>query len=225
MTWLHTIEELNALHEQTEILYVSGRSIKSLTFVNRFKHLKELYLHSFKAGDLANLKASTNLKILVLENVDNGADLDPISNLQNLEEFVLQTPTGRDGSGKRIRYKSVKPLEKLKNLKKLTTLDVIFDEDGLSPLYNIGSLSEFNTTNTFTTEAFAKLNLHRPDINCAYANPYRKWEGFEFYKCKKCNAFKVEFSDSDLKARTFCLNCNRKKSEELIGRFEKFKRS
>lgn len=223
MTWHNTIEAIDALDKGIEILYASGRKIGSLSFLKKFTQLKALYLHSFKVSTLDDLSELKHLEILVLENVGNGANLDPLSNLQNLRELILQTPPGWDGSGKKIIYKSLKSLENLKKLKRLTAFDVFFEEDGFQPLYRIPSLKVLDTKNSFTTKEFAKLALNRPDIKCAYAHPYREWEGFEYMKCKKCGNFKVEFSGVDLKRKNFCLQCDSKKCAELIERFNHLK--
>ncbi|MCB9334455.1 MAG: hypothetical protein H6574_25695, partial [Lewinellaceae bacterium] len=182
MAWHNTIEAIDSLDKGIEVLHASGRKIGSLNFLKKFTRLKELYLHSFKVGTLDDLSELKNLEILALENVGNGANLGPLSKLQNLRELILQTPPGWDGSGKKIIYKSLKPLKELQKLERLTTFDVYFEEDGLQPLFRLPSLIEFNTKNSFTTQEFAKLAAHRPDITCVYAHPYKNWDGFEHMK-------------------------------------------
>jgi len=163
------------------------------------------------------------LSKLELTDVGSGTNLDPISQLENLEELSLQTPPGWDGSNKTIKYKSLEPQTKLRNLKELTLLDVVFDFDGLKPIVRIESLVRLTTRNKFTTAEFAALAKYKPKLDCEYTKPYRMWDGVEYYRCSNCGQMKVEFSGVDLKRRVFCLSCNKAKCDELMERFDKIK--
>jgi hypothetical protein len=221
--WITELSELNKLNKSIDELWVRGTKIKSLKFLSHFPGLIRLFLSSIKTDNLDALRSLKKLKYLELTNVGSGASLQPISELDSLEELILQTPAGWDGSSKTIRYDSLKPLIKLKSLKNLTLLNVTFDFDGLKPLINIESLSELTTRNIFTTEEFAVLSKYKPKLDCRYTQPYTTWEGVEYYRCKTCGGMKVEFSGVDLKRRVFCLNCNKAKCEELIERFNKIR--
>ena len=152
-------------------------------------------------------------------------NLEPISALENLKVLSILTIPGWDGSGKRIHYESLSPLSGLKKLEYLRTIDTEFLNDGLRPLLTIKSLAEFVTRNNYTTSDFALLEKFCPDINCKRAHAYYQWEGYEFRRCKKCGEFKVEFSGKDIARRVFCLNCNSKKVEELIERYNRIQES
>ena len=221
--WITEISELNELRKSVDELWIRGNKIKSLEFLNDFPMLNRLFLSSIKTNDLIPIGSLRGLSKLELTNVGNGANLNPISQLDNLEELSLQTPPGWDGSAKIIRYKSLEPLTKLKKLKELTLLDVVFDFDGLKPILRMESLIRLTTRNKFTTTEFATLSKYKPTLDCEYAKPYRVLVGFEYYRCKICGQMKVEFSGIDLKRRVFCPNCNKTKCDELVERFNKIK--
>ncbi|WP_133242811.1 hypothetical protein [Pontibacter virosus] len=111
----------------------------------------------------------------------------------------------------------------LESLTELRLLDIHVTESGFQPVLSLKGLKRIVTNNTFTTYDFAELNIFRPDIECEYAAPYRIRE-IEYFKCKKCGAYKMEFSGNDLQRRTFCPNCNKKKVIELTERFTEIKR-
>ena len=221
--WRTEISELNRLNNSINELWIRGRKFKNLDFLYSFPKLKKLFLSSIQTDDLNPIGSLIKLTHLELTNVGNGSSLQPISQLEYLKELILQTPTGWDGGSKVVRYESLKPFSNLERLKNLTLLDVVFNIDGLEPLINIKSLSQLTTRNKFTTKEFAKLSKYRPEIECRYTQPYATWEGYEYYRCKKCKSMKVEFSGVDLKRRVFCLNCNKTKCEELIERFNLIK--
>lgn len=221
--WRTDYKELKTIPKDTTELWVRGRKIKNLDFLNDFKEVKKLFLSSIKTNNLYPISSLKHLTHLELTNVGNGSDLNAISQLNNLEELILQTPSGYDGSGKVIKYLSLKPISDLSNLKELTLLDVVFEQDGLKPLLNLKSLTHLTARNKFSTEDFAKIDKYRPDVQCEYANPYNTWDGYEFYRCNKCGEKKVEFSGVELKRRVFCPHCNKKKFEELLERYNQIK--
>jgi len=223
MEWIDQLDKLNRINKGTEELWVSGQKIKELTFLKDFRNLKKLFLRSFKTTNLSPLKSLKELKHLELTNVGNGGNLEAISHLTSLQELIIQTPPGWDGGSKRLSYDSLAPLRNLENLVSLTLLDVLFTNDELTPLTHLKSLDQLDTRNTFTIAAFVELSISQPKLKCRYTKPYTIWEGVEYYRCKKCGSMKVEFSGIDLKRRVFCLNCNKKKTDELVVRFNEIK--
>jgi hypothetical protein len=222
MQWIDTKEELDKIDLSSAEIKLSGKKIKDFNHLRDFENLKRLTLNSVVIENLELIGGLKSLEYLGLTNTANGQDLEPLINLTELKELILQTPPGWDGSGKKIVYKSLKPLSNLRELQSLTLLDIVFEEDGLEPLYDLDSLVKLETRNTFTTKDFAKLGVEKPDLDCRYTRPYTIWDGFEWYKCKTCGQMRVEFSGVDLKRRIFCLNCNSKKCQELINRYNDY---
>jgi hypothetical protein len=204
--------------EVTE-LRIFERKIEDVNFLKDFRKIENLYLGYIKTENLNFIKNLNTIEKLVLYGVNSIQDISPIADLENLKELEMTTIAGWDGSGKKIHYETLQPLTNLKKLESLKTIDIEFSQDGLSPLIPVKSLKHFITRNSFTTSDFALLERYRPDIKCEYAHAYRVREGNEYYKCKKCGAYKVEFSGKDLSRRVFCLNCNEKKVNELTKRY------
>ena len=223
-TRLSTQLDLNNINFHTTSLCIQGREIKDYSDLLNLKKLTKLELVSTKYFDFSIIENLTNLTSLRLNGITTITDLNFLESLTNLTELILETPAGWDGSGKTITYNSLSPLRKCKKLKSIKMFDIQFLEDGLKPLFGIKSLIEIVTRNTFLTYEFAKLELNRPDIVCEYAKPYFQHH-FEFYKCKKCDYYKIEFSGVDLKRRIFCKNCNSKKVEELTKRYYEIQQS
>jgi len=215
-------EDLKSISKSTTSLNVRGHKAKDLSILADFKNLKELQIRTFKGKDLSFLNELKDLKSLILENVTTDNELENLKDLTGLEELTLQTPVGWDGSGKKITYKSLKPLSGLENLIELRLLDIESTESGFQPLFNLQKLKKVVTHNTFTTYDFAELNAVRPDIECDYAAAYRIRK-IEYFICNKCGTYKLEFSGKDLIRRTFCPNCNEKKVTELTERFTAIK--
>tara|TARA_B100000809_G_C14926479_1_gene455349 strand:+ start:59 stop:751 length:693 start_codon:yes stop_codon:yes gene_type:complete len=225
MAWIETYEELEKVDSSILELSVKSREIKGLDFLARFERLQTLDLNSIKTDSLDKIGKLKSLKILRLTNIGNGSNLNPLANLTNLEDLIIQTPPSWDGGSKRIGYESLEPLSHLNKLKKLSLFDIQFKTDGLNPLCKLTGMKELLIRNQFTTFDFAELSIHLPDLKCQYTKPYTIWKGFEYYRCKKCNEMKVEFSGVDLKRRVFCLNCNKKRTDELIERFYEVKKT
>ncbi|MFN6077317.1 MAG: hypothetical protein ACK46Y_17315 [Fluviicola sp.] len=217
-TQLSTQFDLDNINKDTSDLYIKGSEIRDFSILINLKKLTKLELLSTKYFDFSLIENMKNLTSLRLNGITTITNLDFLKSLTNLTELILETPASWDGSGKTVVYNSLSSLSKCEKLKSIKMFDIQFLEDGLKPLYGIKSLKEIVTRNTFLTYEFAKLELNRPDIVCKYAKPYFQHH-LEFYKCKKCNEFKIEFSGVDLKRRVFCKKCNLKKIEELTKRY------
>jgi hypothetical protein len=215
-------EVLATLDRNATVIDVKCHKIKDLSIFAEFKKLQKLKIRTFQGKDLAFLKKLQALKSLVLENVVTENELEDLRNLSGLEELTLQTPVGWDGSGKKLEYKSLKPLSGLESLIELRLLDIMVNDTGFQPVFNLKNLRKIVTNNTFSTYNFAELSAFRSDIECEYATAYRIRE-IDYFKCKKCGTYKLEFSGIDLPKRTFCPNCNKKKVEELTERFNDIK--
>ncbi len=210
--------ELNNIDIDSSSLRLKGNGIKDFSILLKLNNLTELELLSTKHFDISIIEKLTKLTSLRLNGILTITDLTFLKPLTNLTKLTLETPVGWDGSGKTIKCNSLSPLRFCNKLNHITILDIMFANDGLNPLFEIKSLTEIVTRNTFTTYDFAKLELHRPDIICDHAGPYIQ-HTIEFYKCKKCGDYKIEFSGIDLKRRVFCKNCNRQKVVDLTRRY------
>ena len=199
--FLEDIVNIEKLDKDIEELEISGNKIISIDFLKYFNDIKYL-------------------KIIGMNKIK---DLSPLKYLQELVKLDIMTTPGWDGSGKRLYYETLKPISNLTKLECLRTIDIEFLNDGLKPLCKIKTLKEFITRNNYTTEDFIILEYYRPDIECKYAHLYREWEGYEYYKCKKCGTYKIEFSGKELSRKIFCKNCNKNKIKELTERYNEIK--
>ena len=218
-----SIEEINFLKRNIQELDVYCRKIDDLSILNEFTNLKELQIRSFRAPEFPFSKSLVDLETLILENVSMDNSLTSLKPLKNLRQLTLQTPVGWDGTGKKLIYSSLDPLNHLERLEEITLLEIIIEENGFTPLFNLKNLKRVNTHNTFTTKEFAELSLKRPDISCEYSKAYRVKEK-EYNRCVKCGNFKVEFSGIGIKRRVYCPICHKKKFQELTSRFEEIKK-
>ena len=223
--WIKNREDLAETNVSSKRLCLSGKKFKNLTDLKSFTQLEELILNSIKLNDFGFLINLKSLNSLTLENVTSLKDneLRDIGHLCNLEELVIQTPPGWDGSGKYLIYKDIEWIVNLKKLQRLILLDVRFESKDLSLVLNLSLLEELTIDGKHNRKQIAEIDSNFPKLDFNFKNGYKRWDGFEYKRCEKCNNYKIEFAGSELKRRVLCQQCQSEKVNKLILEYNSYK--
>jgi Leucine-rich repeat (LRR) protein len=152
-----------------EGLYVKWSGIKSIDYLISLKKLKHLHLGS--SAQIENIKIIGEMNSLVtleMENIKKISDFKTVSELNNLEGL------GIDGSmWKAQKIDTLKPLEKLVNLKYLTLVNTRIKDRSFDPLLHLTNLVRFHCSWNYPEAEFEKL---KQLPNLKYGNIETSWK-------------------------------------------------
>jgi hypothetical protein len=200
-------------------LRLHGCSISDLSAITKMEQLIYLDIFDFGKASLEWIGRLRNLRYLRLMHLPKHHDLSSLSNLKLLEELYLESLPSWDASGKTLVFETLAPLAHLSELRVLRLLTAKVLRDGLSPLFGLSTLAKFETGNYFSTEDFARLAHHLPDLDCDYTRPVHE---VHYSTCTKCEAKKVRLSGVR-RGGLLCPVCNERRIHLHAQRFEELK--
>lgn len=149
-----------------EGLCIDQSNLQSLGQLPKLKGLKHLYIgNAPKIKDISPLTELTNLVTLDLENIKVLQDISPICELKWLEGLQID--------GAMMTYQKIntlKPIDKLQNLKYLTLIATKILDKSLRPIAGIKSLVRVSTANWYKKGEFEYLCNNLPNLK--YGNVY-----------------------------------------------------
>lgn len=146
--------------QNLEGLFIKWSNIKDISNISKLKHLKHLYIgSSTQIVDSSHLKNLNNLVSLDLECIKSLVDINNICELKKLE---LLSITGDWNKHQTIN--SLKPIEKLQNLKSLSIIGTKVLDNSLKPISEIKSLINLNTALWFKKSEFEYLHTNLPNL-------------------------------------------------------------
>jgi hypothetical protein len=177
-------------------------------------------LWHYPLSSLAPIGKMIKLRRLQMIHLPKVTRLDPLSTLVELEELRIETLPSWDASGKTLVVESLKPLEGLRKLRFLAMAGVVAGDGDLSPLASLKKLEQLHFANRYSQEQLARLACCLPQATGSFLAPFKSLG----IHCAKCGSEKVMLSGSDIKnPKVICPTCRRKKYDETVARFEKFR--
>ncbi len=186
-----------------------------------FPNITELDIFDYRAPSLTPLRALRGLRRLSVIHFPHVSSFEPLSELRQLEELVLETLPSGDASGKRTLVETFRPLARLSQLRVLKLAGVSVLDNDLSPLGELTALEDLALGNLFPQQQFAQLTRTLPHVRCAFLGPFLR---LDEYACRRCGGQKVMLSGADVpNPKIVCPVCHRKKFEDTVRLFEQFK--
>ena len=159
---------------------------------------------------LAEVEGRTDLRVLMLRHFPKVRSLEPLAGLSRLEELVLHTTPGWDGSGKDLVVETFAPLAHLHELRKISILGVVPERDRLEPLHGLSTLRDVTIGNTsfYQLEDFAALARALPEARGIAPVDEMNFTSY----CNRCGGHRLLFLvGAKPRGRKYvCPGCNRK---------------
>jgi hypothetical protein len=216
-------------------LWIAGlgpHQLKAITSLNR---LQKLVIHDMRVADLRPLATMTALKTLViwgntkaeslagldllrtldtlaLENFARVRSINPLAALTNLRVLCIE---GSMHSA--MVVETLKPLERLKGLRRLRLANVRVMDGSLAPVAELKRLERLFIANMFSVEEFARLAAALPHTEGETLAPFRETS----IECDHCGAKKVLLAGEGQPA--LCSACDADRIATHVERFNSIK--
>ena len=189
-----------------------------LSFLRANRSLRVLYVGN--AYSLRGIDALSQVRELRLIHIPKVHSLGPLAELPDLQALVIATPPSWDASRRCIEVESLAPLSRLKNLVRLDLCGVLPLDRTLAPLCRLVNLRYLLISHVyaFGVGDYAELARRLARTVGACLRPCYSM-GFET-PCRRCGNQTVFLTGPRPRARRqLCLDCDRTKLEEHIGRW------
>lgn len=210
------LEEISHVRGK-KTLRIRGKKVRDFSPLLSMKDLRKLEVFNFAHGDMGLLGRLHWLKSLLLDHVPQVHELNELSKLVQLQDLSLCSLASWDASGKTFRFKTLRPLQKCTQLRKLAFMKVTVEEDGLKPLHGLHNLRVFQTDNTFSLEDFALMAGALPKCKGDYLVPFH--QPYYSPSCTRCGRSKIQLSGVR-RGGSVCANCNAARVKAHIAEFE-----
>lgn len=213
------VEVIGSLQNLNTLFMWDVRTI-GLKGISTLRSLEALSVqHSAKLESLDGCQALKSLRFMRLYHVPRVTDLAPLAALTKLMELTIETS---HGTSKRLAFRSLKPLERLKQLRLLELRGVTPLDGSLRPLCSLKRLEYvFPCSYTLPVEEYARLAgcLRLPEAE--WGHPTLETPNL-IRHCKKCRSTLIMFVGAlGRRYKQFgCPNCD---AAEIAEREEVFK--
>jgi len=186
-----------------ESLYIKWGALRSLEPLLQLKQLRHLHLGSAPSAEpIAVLSQLTTLVDLEIENNPGVSDLRFLEPLTALESLSI---SGQRNSLKKVKIKSLAPLARLKQLKRLMLTTLILEEPSLDALTDLPKLKYLLLSNQFEMAEIARLAALLPEVDCDLFAPVS--EVYQGILCKTCKQSTTMVMLTGKGKPWRCLNC------------------
>lgn len=155
--------------ENLKGLFIKWSGIKNIDSIVKLKHLKHLHIGS--SSQIENIKVFINinsLETLELENIKKVQDFSDLAGMTNLVELGID-----GGMWQAQKIQSLKPIENLVNLKRLSLTNTQILDGSFDPILKLKNLVGFYCSWNNPVSEFEKLKTLP---NLKYGNIETSWE-------------------------------------------------
>ena len=218
-----TAQRLEVLGQlkKLKVLLLYDIRVESLGGLEALKNVEALLImHAAKLKTLSGLESFKKLRALRIYHLPNVASLEPLAQLSRLRELSIQMSFGTD---KLIRFDSLEPLGRLRNLEILELLGVSPRDLSLRPLARLGKLSYLGVGSFLPIEEYAFLAAFLPSSISDCLRPIIVFgEEKTDFVCRKCSSRQVGLVGKTSRRSRFliCPQCDKKVVDEHTRIFE-----
>jgi hypothetical protein len=196
-------------------LYVKWGGIKDFSSISGMTNLRALWVGSNKSLQrLEALHALKKLQWLQFENIPASGDLAFLRGLPQLRGLEI---CGDWHSMKKLKVKSLKPLEALPKLEWLRLSVITAPADELVSLGKLPKLKYLHLDNTWPMESLADLAGRLPHLDCSVFQPV--FAEVQWMDCKKCGQ-KSLVMVTGKGIRPLCRDCDAERIRRHVEKFE-----
>ncbi|WP_151702489.1 leucine-rich repeat domain-containing protein [Nitrincola alkalilacustris] len=198
-----------------ESLYIKWSGIKSLQPISQLQQLRHLHLGASPSAEpLEALRDLPLLENLEIENIRASSDLGFLEGMTQLKALSI---AGDSNSIKSIKIKTLKPLEGLHNLERLSLTTTTVNNESLKPILQLHKLKHLILSNQFKMEEVATLAGSMPHTLCDLFEPLG--ERVEWTACKGCGDKSMVMLTGKGKS-WLCTLCDADRIKRHVARFK-----